>query len=208
MITKIYKDNPNPREVNRVADMLNAGGIVVLPTDTLYCFACSMDHKKAVETMAQMKGFTAKKAHYSLLFSSLSQASNYVRPMEKDTYQMLRDCLPGPYTFVMDANNQVPRTYQNQNKTIGIRVPDNEICRAIIEAAGVPLVATSVRIDDEEMEEEYLTDPELIHEQFGNRVDCVVDGGMGETVPSTVIDCSNGRMELLRQGKGESPIED
>lgn len=206
MILKIYNENPNPRDVNRAADVINAGGIVVIPTDSLYAFACSMEHKKSVEKIAQMKGFTAKKARYSLLFSSLSQASEYVRPMDKDTYQLLRGCFPGPYTFVMDANNSVPRTYQNQNKTIGIRVPDNEVCRAIIEAVGCPLVATSVDLDDDQ-DEEYATDPELIHEQFGNKVDMVVDAGIGGIEPSTVIDCSEGKMELIRQGKGENPLE-
>lgn len=208
MILKIYPQNPNPRDVNRVADILNQGGVAVIPTDTLYAFVCSMDHKKAVEKIAQLKGFTAKKARYSLLFASLSQASEFVRPMDKDTYQLLRGCLPGPYTFVMDANNQVPRTYQNQNKTIGIRVPDNDICRAIIEAAGCPLVATSVRIEDREQEVEYLTDPELIYELFENRTEVVVDGGIGDVEPSTVIDCSDGQMELIRQGKGQNPLDD
>lgn len=208
MILKIYPQNPNSRDVNRVADVINQGGVVVIPTDTLYAFACSMEHKKSVEAIAQLKGFTAKKARYSMIFSSLSQASEYVRPMDKDTYQLLRGCLPGPYTFVMDANNQVPRVYQNQNKSIGIRVPDNPVCRAIVEAVGCPLVATSVRIDDEDQEPEYLTDPELIHESFGGLVELVVDGGMGDNEPSTVIDCSNGNLELVRQGKGANPIED
>lgn len=208
MIVKIYTQNPNSRDVNRVADIISQGGVAVIPTDTLYAFVCGIEHKKAVERIAQLKGFTAKKARYSMLFSSLSQASEYVRPMDKDTYQLLRGCLPGPYTFVMDANNQVPRTYQNQNKTIGIRVPDNEICKAVIEAVGTPLIGTSVRVDGQEQEVEYLTDPELIHEAFEGRTDVVVDGGLGESEPSTVIDCSEGRLELLREGKGMNPLDD
>ena len=203
MITKIYTDNPNPREVRRVVDLLQQGGIVVVPTDTLYAFACSMEFKRSVEAIAQLKGFSLKQAKYSMLCASLSMASEYVRPMDKDTYSLLRDCLPGPYTFIMDANNNVPRNYLNPNKTIGVRVPSNPILQAIVEALGCPLIGTSVRQVDSEQEVEYLTDPELIHEAFGHRVDMVVDGGIGEDVPSTVVDCSGGELEVIRYGKGE-----
>jgi len=202
MITRIYPDNPNAREVRRVADTLNGGGIVVVPTDTLYAFACSMEFKKSVEVIARLKGFSLKKARYSMLCSSLSMASEYVRPMDRDTYSLLRDCLPGPYTFIMDANSNVPRNYLNPNKTIGVRVPDNPILQAIVEAVGSPLIGTSVRTVDDDREVEYITDPELIHEAFGNQVDIVVDAGIGEDEPSTVVDCSGGQMELIRQGKG------
>lgn len=202
MLTKIYPDNPNRNDVNHVADVLQNGGIVVIPTDTLYAFACSMEFKKAVETIARLKGFSLKKARYSMLCASLSQLSEYVRPMDRDLFQLLKGCLPGPYTFVMDANNNVPRNYVNPNRTIGLRVPANPIANAIIEAVGCPLVATSVRTLDEERESEYLTDPELIHELFGRHVDLVVDGGIGDDSPSTVVDCSEGKLELIRQGKG------
>ena len=202
MITKIYTDNPNPREVRRVVDLLQQGGIIVVPTDTLYAFACSMEFKRSVEAIAQLKGFSLKKAKYSMLCSSLSMASEYVRPMDKDTYALLRGCLPGPYTFIMDANNNVPRNYLNPNKTIGVRVPGNTILQAIVETLGCPLIGTSVRQVDSEQEVEYLTDPELIHEAFGNRVDLVVDGGIGEDEPSTVVDCSGGELEVVRYGKG------
>lgn len=203
MLVKLYPDNPNSREVNKIADVLNQGGVVVIPTDTLYAFACSMQFKKAVETIAQLKGFSLKKAKYSMLCSDLSQLSEYVRPLDKDTFSLLRECLPGPFTFIMDANNEVPRNYQNANKTIGLRVPANPISHAIVEAVGCPLIVTSVRQED--MESEYLTDPELIHEAFGRRVDLVVDGGIGEEEPSTVVDCSGGGFEVIRQGKGILP---
>ena len=205
MITKIYTDNPNPREVRRVADLLQQGGIVVLPTDTLYAFACSMEFKRSVETIAQLKGFSLKKAKYSMLCASLSMVSEYVRPMDKDTYALLRSCLPGPYTFIMDANSNVPRNYLNPNKTIGVRVPGNPILQAIVDALGCPLIGTSVRQVDSEQETEYLTDPELIHESFSHRVDLVVDGGIGEDEPSTVVDFSGGELEVIRYGKG--PID-
>ena len=141
-----------------------------------------------------------------MLCSSLSMASEFVRPMDKDTYTLLRECLPGPYTFIMDANNNVPRNYQNPNKTIGVRVPDNPILQAIVEEVGCPLIGTSVRTVDDDRETEYLTDPELIHEAFEGQVDIVVDGGIGEDEPSTVIDCSGGQMELIRQGKGNCSL--
>lgn len=203
MITKIYNDNPNQRDVRRVADLLQQGGIVVLPTDTLYAFACSMEFKRSVETIAQLKGFSLKKAKYSMLCSSLSMASEYVRPMSKDLFSLLKQCLPGPYTFVMDANTNVPRNYLNPNKTIGVRVPSNTILQAVVEAVGCPLIGTSVRRVDEEIESEYLTDPELIHDSWGSHVDLVVDGGLGEDLPSTVVNCAGGEMEVIRYGKGE-----
>jgi tRNA threonylcarbamoyl adenosine modification protein (Sua5/YciO/YrdC/YwlC family) len=202
MITKIYTENPNTRDIRRVVDLLQQGGIIIIPTDTLYAFACSMEFKRSVETIAQLKGFTLKKAHYSMLCSSLSMASEYVRPMDKDTFALLKECLPGPYTFIMDANGNVPRNYLNPNRTIGVRVPANPITQAIIEAAGCPLIGTSVRTLDEDRESEYLTDPELIHELFGRQVDMVVDGGIGDDAPSTVVDCSDGNVEVIRYGKG------
>ena len=201
MITKIYPDNPNPRAILRVADLLQQGGIAVVPTDTLYAFVCSMEFKQSVETIARLKGFSLKKARYSMLCASL-RVSEYVRPMDKSLFALLKDCLPGPFTFIMNANNNVPRNYQNSNKTIGVRCPDNSILQAIIDAVGCPLVGTSVRRENEEQEQEYLTDPELIHELFEYRVDIVVDGGIGDDEPSTVVDCSTGEIEIVRQGKG------
>ena len=202
MLIKIYNGNPNIREVRRVADILKEGGIAILPTDTLYCFACSMEHKRAVESIAQLKGFKLKQAKYSMLCASLSQASEYVRPMDRDTFALAKECLPGPFTFIMEANGNVSRNYQNANKTIGIRVPENDITRAIIEEVGTPLLCTSVRpLGEGDEEPESYTDPELIHERFGNRVEAVVDGGVVDGGASTVIDCSDG-IELVRQVKG------
>ena len=201
MIIKLYNENPNVRDVRRIADTLRDGGIVILPTDTLYCFACALDNKKGVEAIAQLKGFRLKQAKYAMLCKSLSQASEYVRPMDRDLFALLKRSLPGPFTFIMEANSNVPRNYQNANKTIGIRVPENDITRAIITETGMPLVCTSVRPIDEEDEVENYTDPELIHDRFGARVDLVVDGGIADSAPSTVVDCSDG-IEVVRQGKG------
>ncbi len=203
MLLKIYSDHSNHNDINRVADLLKDGGIAIIPTDTLYAFVCSMEFKKSVEVIARLKGFSLKKAKYSMLCGSLSQVSEYVRPMDRDLFLLLKQCLPGPFTFVMDANNSVPRNYLNVNKTIGVRVPAHPIANAIIEAVGCPLIGTSVRTLDDDRESEYVTDPELIHELFGRQVDMVVDGGIGEDAPSTVVDCSDGQVTLIRQGKGE-----
>jgi tRNA threonylcarbamoyl adenosine modification protein (Sua5/YciO/YrdC/YwlC family) len=176
--------------------------VVILPTDTLYAFACSMEHKAAVETIARLKGFKIKQAKYSMLCASLSQASEYYRAIDRETFALLKRCLPGPYTFIMEASGNVPRNYQNSNKTIGIRVPDNGIVRAVIEELGMPLIATSVRpIGEEDGEVENYTDPDLINDRFGSKVALVVDGGIADAEPSTVIDCSDG-IEVVRQGKG------
>ena len=201
MIIKLYNGNPNVREVRRVADILRDGGIAILPTDTLYAFVCSMEHKKAAEAIAQLKGYKLKQAKYSMLCESMSQASEFVRPMDRDLFALLKGCLPGPFTFIMEANGRVPRNYQNANKTIGIRVPENDIARAIIAEVGVPLICTSVRPIGEDGEPENYTDPDLIHDRFGSRVDIVVDGGIVDGGASTVVDCSDG-VEILRQGKG------
>ena len=203
MIIKLYNDNPNVREVRRIADALRDGEVVILPTDTLYAFACSMEHKRAVEEIAQLKGFKIKQAKYSMLCSDLSMASEYVRAMDRDIFALLKQSLPGPFTFIMEASGAVPRNYQNQNHTIGIRVPECNITRAIIEDLGLPLICTSVRpIDADGDEPENYTDPDLIHDRFGHRVWAVVDGGIADAEPSTVVDCSDG-IELVRQGKGQ-----
>lgn len=202
MIVKIYPENPNEREVRRAADAIAAGGVIIIPTDTLYAFVCGIEHKNAAETVARLKGYSLKQAKYSLLCASLSQMSEYTRPMSRQTFSIVKQCLPGPFTFIMDASGNVPRNYQNQNKTIGLRVPDNAICRAIIEAVGTPLISTSVRLLNEEQEKEYLTDPDLIHDLMCDRVEMVVDGGIGDDQPSTVVDCSGDGFEIVRQGKG------
>lgn len=206
MLIKLYNGNPNVREVRRIADALRDGEVVILPTDTLYAFACSMDHKRAVEEIAQLKGFKVKQAKYSMLCSDLSMASEYVRAMDRDTFALLKRALPGPFTFIMEASGAVPRNYQNQNHSIGIRVPQCDIARAIVEEVGSPLICTSVRPLGEDDEPENYTDPELIHDRFGHRVWAVVDGGIADPDPSTVVDCTDG-IELVRQGKGEIEID-
>lgn len=207
MIIKLYENNPNEREVRRIGELLRGGGIVIVPTDTLYSIVCSISHKKAVEKIARMKGMELKQAHFALLCGTLSEVAEYVRPIDKETFGLLRRTLPGPYTYILEANNKVPRNYQNANKTIGIRVPDNAIVRALIEEVGEPLVGTSVYVREEGQEKEYLTDPELIHDNFGDRVDAVVDGGIADSEPSTVVAMNGEEATVVRQGKGTWPIE-
>ncbi|MBO4740357.1 MAG: threonylcarbamoyl-AMP synthase [Bacteroidales bacterium] len=199
MIIKIYPQNPNIGDIRKIGDILRKGGLIIYPTDTLYAFGCSMNHKKTVERMARLKGFSLNKAKFSLVCGSLSQLSEFTRPLDKDMFLLLKNCLPGPYTFVMPASGSVPRNYQNPNKTIGLRVPDNSICSAIVEELGEPLISTSVRLENQEQESEYLTDPELIHDLFSDKVDCVVDGGIGTDIPSTVADCSKDEIEIIRE---------
>ncbi|MBR1798959.1 MAG: threonylcarbamoyl-AMP synthase [Bacteroidales bacterium] len=202
MITRIYEENPNPREVRQVASALRDGKVAIIPTDTLYAFVCGIEHRQAVDVIARMKGYNIKQAKYALMCASLSQASEYLRPLDKPTFALLRQCLPGPFTFILEANGNVPRTYQNANRTIGIRVPSNEVARAIIEDVGTPLVCTSVRpLGDSGDEPEQYTDPELIHERFGRQVHVVVDGGLATDEVSTVIDCT-ADFVITRQGKG------
>ena len=202
MIVKLYEENTNPRDVDYVVNLLQQGGIHHLPPtrSMLLPAACSTRERG----YRQMKGYSLKQAKYSMLCADLSQLSEYTRAMGKPVYQLLRSCLPGPYTFIMEANNNVPRHYQNANKTIGLRVPANAICHAIVERLGCPLIGTSVRRLDQEEEREYLTDPELMEELFGNRVDVIVDGGIGSTDPSTVVNCAGDDIVLVRQGKGET----
>lgn len=207
MLLKLYEDSPNGRDINKVVDVLNGGGIVIIPTDTYYSFACSIRFKKSVESIAMLKGFSLKKAKYSMLCSNISQMSEYIKPLDKDLFQTIRGLVPGPYTLILDANNEVPRNYQNANKTIGIRIPGNNITTAIIDALGCPLIGTSVRPLDDQDEVENYTDPELIHETFGRRVDMVIDGGISDCEPSTVIDCSEGAFDVIRLGKGPIPEE-
>ncbi len=203
MLVKLYEEHTSSRDLDRVAKVLEDGGIIITPTDTLYAFACSMQHKKAAEAIARLKGYSLKQAKYSMLCANLSQLSEYTRPMDKNVYQLLHKCLPGPYTFIMDASNNVPRNYQNANKTIGLRMPNNGVCRTIIERLGCPLVSTSVRRIPPDEETGYVTDPELMDELFGTRVDLIVDAGIGKTEPSTIVSCVGSYIELIRQGKGE-----
>ncbi|CAZ98259.1 L-threonylcarbamoyladenylate synthase [Zobellia galactanivorans] len=200
---KIYKDNPNPKEVKRVVDVLRKGGLIIYPTDTVYGLGCDITNSRALEKIARIKGIKLAKANWSFICADLSNLSDYVRQIDTATFKILKRALPGPYTFILPGNNNLPKDFKKR-KTVGIRVPDNTIARALVEGLGNPIVSTSIRDDDDLLE--YTTDPELIFEKWENLVDIVIDGGYGDNVASTVIDLSNGEAEVVREGKGDIDI--
>ncbi len=200
MLLKIYPENPNPRLVHQVVECLRNGGVIIYPTDTIYGIGCDITQPKAVERVARIRGIKLQKANFSFICHDLSQLSDFTKPLPNTIFKMMKRVLPGPYTFILNANNNVPRLVQSKKKTVGIRVPDNNIIRTLVEELGNPVMSTSVHDDDEIIE--YTTDPELIYEKYGDLVDMVIDGGYGDNVPSTVIDCTSDEPEIIREGKG------
>lgn len=198
MLTKIYEQNPSERELQKVVDVLVHDGIVIYPTDSVYAFGCSLHSPKAIERLQRMKGKDAEA--FSVVFGDMAQVAEYCR-VDNTAFRILKRNLPGPFTFVLTASSRVPDKALEKRRTIGIRIPDNAISRAIVAALGCPLVTTSVKDDDQVVE--YTTDPELIHERYGRDVALVIDGGMGDNVPTTVVDLTGDEPEVLREGKGE-----
>jgi tRNA threonylcarbamoyl adenosine modification protein (Sua5/YciO/YrdC/YwlC family) len=204
MLLKIFPDNPDPRKIQIILECLRDGGVIIYPTDTVYSIGCDMLQIKSVERVAAIKGVKADKANFSVIFNDLSHIAEFTRPFNTEIYKLMKKTLPGPFTYILNASNKVPKIFQNRKKTIGIRVPDNIIARQLVEEYGNPLISTSVYDEDEILE--YTTDPELIHEKYNNLVDIVIDGGYGDNVASTVVDCTGETIEILRQGKGELDI--
>lgn len=201
MIIKLYNENPNQRQILQVVDILKCGGIIIYPTDTVYAIGCDINNQKAVEKIAQMKGLKIEKTQFSFICHDLSHLSDYTRPIPNTIFKLMRRNLPGPFTFILEANNNVPRYFKGKKKTVGIRVPNNNIIREIVKELGNPIFSTSVYSNDEI--EVYHTDPELIYEEFAEKVDLVIDGGYGDNEISTIVDCSNDEIVITRQGKGE-----
>ncbi|WP_353140086.1 L-threonylcarbamoyladenylate synthase [Pseudopedobacter sp.] len=201
MLLRIYEENPNEKQILQVVDVLKKGGIIIYPTDTIYGMGCDITNQKAIEKIAQLKGIKAEKANFSFICHDLSHISQYVKPMDTSTFRLLKKALPGPFTFIFEANSNVPKLLASKKKTVGIRVPDNNIAREIVKALGNPILSTSIRDDDELIE--YSTDPELIHEKYKDLVDIVIDGGYGNNVASTVVNCTDGDFEIIRQGLGD-----
>jgi tRNA threonylcarbamoyl adenosine modification protein (Sua5/YciO/YrdC/YwlC family) len=201
MMVKIYPKNPSPERIREVVQVLSRDGVVIFPTDTIYAIGCSIYSPKAIEKVARLKGINPKTANFSFLCRDLSQIADFTRPFSNDVYKLMRRSLPGPYTFILNAGNNLPKILGYKKKTVGIRIPENDILLEIIQELGHPLMSTSVHDDDEVLE--YLTDPELIHERYENRVDLVVDGGYGDNTPSTIIDCTGEEILMVREGKGE-----
>ena len=200
---KIYEDNPNEAAIKKVVEVLKNGGVIIYPTDTVYGLGCDITNLKAVEKVAKIKGIKLEKANLSFICSDLSHISDYVKQIDTATFKLLKRALPGPYTFILPGNNDLPKVFKNK-KTVGIRVPDNSIIRAIIKELGNPIISTSIHDEDEIIE--YSTDPELIFEKWQNKVDMVIDGGYGDNIPSTIIDLSGNEPEVIREGKGSLDI--
>lgn len=203
-LVKIYPENPNPKAIQKVIDVLTKGGVIIYPTDTVYSFGCDITKSRALEQIARLKDIKVEKANFSIIFSDLSHLSEYTKQVDTPTYKLLNRALPGPYTFILDASNAVPKIFKSKKKTIGIRIPDNNIPREIVKALGNPIIASSVHDEDEIID--YTTDPELILEKYGNVVDLVIDGGIGDNFASTVIDLTSGSPEVVREGKGDLSI--
>lgn len=201
MFIKIYEENPNPKIISQVVDILRKGGVIIYPTDTIYGIGCDITNPKAIERVCHIRGLKPDKANLSFICNDLTSISLYTRPIDNTTFRLLKKSLPGPFTFIFNASGQVPKLLSSKKKTVGIRVPDNNIAREIVKELGNPIVSASIHDDDELVE--YSTDPELIYEKYSDLVDVVIDGGYGENTPSTVVDCTTGNFEIIRQGEGD-----
>lgn len=199
MLLHLHPDNPQPRLIKQLAECLRDGGIIIYPTDTIYGIGCDILQPKAVEKICRIKGVDPAKAQLSFICKDLSHLSDYTKSIDTPLYRMLKNHLPGPYTFILPASKQVPKILQSKKSTIGLRVPDNNICRELGAALGNPILSASL---PGEMVEDY-TDPEIIFENFKDRVDFVIDGGIGGIIPSTIVDCTTDDWTVLRQGPGE-----
>ena len=202
-LIRIYEKNPNPKEIAKVVKVLKDGGLIIYPTDTVYGLGCDITNTKALEKIAKIKGVKLEKAKFSFICNDLSHLSDYVQQLDTPTFKLLKRALPGPYTFILKGNNNLPKAFKKK-KTVGIRVPDNSIINTLVAELGNPIVSTSIKDEDEILE--YTTDPELIFEKWQNKVDIVINAGYGDNQASTVIDLSNGEIEIIRDGKGDLSI--
>jgi tRNA threonylcarbamoyl adenosine modification protein (Sua5/YciO/YrdC/YwlC family) len=199
MLLEIHPDNPQPRSIQTVVECLRNGGVIIYPTDTIYGIGCDIYHPEAIKRICRIKNIDPKKAQFSFVCSDLSHLSEYTKSVDTPIFRLLKAALPGPYTFILPASKEVPKLLKTKKDTVGIRVPDNPICQAIIALLGHPIMSASLPMDGEV---EYFTDPELMHDQFENVVDIVIDGGIGGMEASTVINCTDGAPELIREGAG------
>lgn len=200
-LIKIYPENPHPKRIQEVVEVLRNGGVIIYPTDTVYGMGCDITNQKAIERVCQIKGVKPQKQNFSFICYDLSNISDFTRTVSTPVFKMMKKALPGPFTFILNANNNVPKLLNNKKKTVGIRVPDHAIPRTLVNELGQPILTTSIKDDDDVIE--YSTDPELIYEKYRDLVDLVIDGGYGNNVASTVIDCTGEEIEVLRQGLGE-----
>ena len=197
---KIYEDNPDPKKVDRAVNILRNGGVIIYPTDTVYGLGCDITKTRALEKVARLKNVKLEKAKFSFICNDLSNLSEYVRQIDTSVYKILKRALPGPFTFILKGNNNLPKAFKKK-KTVGIRIPDNTIIRTIVEELGNPIVSTSIYDEDDLIE--YTTDPELIYEKWGDKVDLVINGGYGGNIASTIVDLSDDEITIVREGKGQ-----
>ena len=200
MLLRIYPENPDPDRIRRVADLLDQGGIVIYPTDTVYAIGCDIKAYKSIEKIARLKGQNPKNPDMSLIFSDMSQLAEYTIIIDNRIFKLLKRNLPGPFTFIVQANNQIPKMFKNKKKTVGIRMPDHRIVLELVKELGRPIITTSIHDPDEVIE--YTTDPELIYEKYKDFADIVINGGYGKNEASTVVDCTTSEFTILRQGLG------
>jgi len=200
VLLKIHPDNPPERLINQAADVLRRGGVIIYPTDTLYGFGCDIYNTAAIERICRLKNIRPKDARFSFVCCDLSHLSDYARQVDTPTFRLLKAALPGPFTFILPASRAVPKGVQNKQDTVGIRVPDHRITAALVRTLDHPIMSVSLPQDDDV---EYWTDPEEIHDRFGDAVDLVIDGGPGGIIPSTVVDLTRGEPEVLREGAGD-----
>lgn len=200
-LIKLYPENPKPSKVRHITDILRDGGLIIYPTDTIYGLGCDIFNSKAIDRLCRIKGLNPKKVNLSFICYDLSDSSNYVKNMSTRVFKVLKKALPGPFTFIMNASSRAPKAVHTTKKTVGIRIPDNDIPRDIVRDLGNPIITTSLKHEDEI--KEFLTDPEEIFDQYKNLVDIVVDGGPGKNKPSTVIDCTDESFSVIRQGIGD-----
>jgi tRNA threonylcarbamoyl adenosine modification protein (Sua5/YciO/YrdC/YwlC family) len=199
MLIRLFEDNPNKRQIRQIVETLENDGLIIFPTDSVYAIGCSLNSNKAIQKLASLKGVKAEKATFSIICNNLRNISEYSR-INDDVFRLMKKNLPGPFTFILPGSKQLPNIFKNKRKSIGIRIPDHFIPLSIVEELGYPLVTTSIHDEDEVVE--YTTDPELIHEKYKNKVDYVLDGGYGENVATTIVDCANGEIIIERQGIG------
>ena len=200
MFLKLHSENPNPRYVKMIIECLENDGVIIFPTDTIYAIGCSVNSSKALDRIARIKGTKKEKANFSFIFHDLSMLSEFTRPINNDVFKMMKRNLPGAFTFIVEANNNVPKLFKNNKKTIGIRIPDQPIITNIVRELGCPIITTSI-IDEDEISG-FMTDPEEINDAYKDKVDIIIDGGFGNKEESTIVDCTDNEIVILREGKG------
>jgi len=198
---KIHPQNPEMRKIHRVVEVLRAGGIIIYPTDTIYGIGCDLMSRKAIERLCKIMDIKPNKLDLSFICTDLSQVSDYVKQIDTPVFKVMKKSLPGPFTFILESSNRVPKILDVSKKTVGIRIPNHNIPIALVTELGNPVITSSVK--DEDTIIEYTTDPEEIYEDFKNKVDMIIDGGVGGNIPSTVIDCTDGELSLVRKGLGD-----